>query len=441
VPVTCPNCGNRFTSPVLTIVDVSQNPEAKALFLSGRINIAVCPQCGNAGMLSSPLVYHDADKELLLTYAPSDLGLPEIEQQRVLGDLTNRVMSSLPPEKRKGYLLRPRNFLRLEALIEAILEADGITPEMLQAQRAKAALLERLVQATDEGVRRSIVQENDGQIDYEFFQLLELNIELAQTSGRDDAAHQLLALRQQLLDWTTTGQEVASREEAIRELGPEITREALLDKLVAAALARQDTKVETMVAFARPAIDYIFYQQLTARIESAAGAGKEQEAETLKALRETILDLTAEIDAEMEEATREVNRLLDQILGSPDLEQALHANLDRIDDLFLNALALRLQAAEQGGRQAEAEKLGQIRNLLVQLIEESQPAEIRFINQLLGARYPDETLALLEENRQQVDAELLELMDQLGEDLNQNGRSALALQLARIQEQAAALVQ
>ncbi len=47
VPVTCPNCNHRFASPVLTIIDVGQYPEAKSLFLAGQINIAVCPQCGH----------------------------------------------------------------------------------------------------------------------------------------------------------------------------------------------------------------------------------------------------------------------------------------------------------------------------------------------------------------------------------------------------------
>lgn len=64
VPVTCPSCGNRFVSPVLTIIDARQNPDAKAMFLSGRINVAACPQCGHAGLLNTPIVYHDPDKEL-----------------------------------------------------------------------------------------------------------------------------------------------------------------------------------------------------------------------------------------------------------------------------------------------------------------------------------------------------------------------------------------
>jgi hypothetical protein len=440
-PVTCPNCGNRFASPVLTIIDVGENPDLKALFLSGQVNIAVCPQCGHAGMLTTPLIYHDPEKELLFTFAPAELGLSETEQQRLIGDLTNRVMSALPAEQRKGYLLRPRSFLRLEGMTEAILEADGITPEMLEAQRAKAALLERLLRATSEEVRQVIARENDAQIDYEFFQLLTLNIELAEMGGQEAAAEQMLALRSQLLDWTTHGQEVAAREEAIESLGDTITREDVLDKVVEAALAGEQAKVETFVAVGRPVIDYIFYQQLTSRIEAAEGAGDRQKAGTLRALRETILDLTAQIDADIQQATEQAAQDLQRVLESDDREQAIRANPSQVNEFFLSALVANLEAAERSGQAEDVEKLKQVNDVIIKLIQESQPPEIQLINQLLIADYPDGTETLLEENREQVNAELLEIMRLMSEDLAKSGREELSQQLGQIQEQAATIVE
>jgi len=437
VPVTCPSCNNRFVSPVLTIIDASQSPEAKALFLSGQINVAVCPQCGYAGMLSTPIVYHDAENELLFTYVPAELGLPEVEQQRIIGDLTNRVLSSLPPEQRKGYLLRPQSFLRLEGMAEAILQADGITPEMIEAQRARADLLDRLLGTTAEDARRAIAQENDGLLDYQFFQLLSLNIDLAQAEAQEEAVGQLLGLRSQLLEWTTAGRQVAAREDAIKELGTEVTREGLLEKLVETSRAGDSTKVETMIAFGRPAIDYVFYQQLTTRIEAEEKKGDIQEAEALRALRQRVLDVTAKIDAELQRATADADHLLQQILDSQDLEAAMRSNLEQIDDLFLNALALNLQAAEQAGHADRVYRLEQISDVLMRLIQESQPPEIQFINSLLTADYPDGTQALIQENLQQVDARMLELMQLVEDDLAQSGRLELAQRLAEIHKQAA----
>jgi hypothetical protein len=426
---------------VLTIIDAGQNPEAKTLFVSGQLNIAVCPQCGHAGMLSTPIIYHDPEQELLFTYLPPESGLSEPEQQRIIGELTNRVISALPAEQRKGYLLRPRSFLRLEGMLEAVLEADGITPEMVQSQRAKSALLDRLLQASNDDSRRLIAQENDDEIDYEFFQILSLNIELAQASGQAEAAQQLLGLRKQLLDWTSAGRQVATREEAIRELGSRVTREGLLEKLVAAALAGEQTKIEALVEVARPAIDYVFYQELTSRIESAQHANNTQEAETLKLLRENILDLTGKIDAKLQRDMEEAAQLLQRVLQSDDLEKAVRANVNRIDDPFMNALAMALQAAEQAGQSAEVEKLQQVSEIIMGLIQESQPPEIRFINELLTAEYPDGTQTLLDENREQVGAQLLEIMRLVTEDLEQGGREQVAQRLAQIQRQAAAMVE
>ena len=62
--VTCPACSQRFTVEVHRIIDVGQNPQHKGQFLGGQLNQAVCPQCGNGGMLALPLLYHDPGKEL-----------------------------------------------------------------------------------------------------------------------------------------------------------------------------------------------------------------------------------------------------------------------------------------------------------------------------------------------------------------------------------------
>ena len=97
VSVSCPNCRTPFSTPIMTVVDAAQNPDAKALLVTGRLNIAVCPQCGQGGALATPLVYHDPDEELLFVNVPAELGLPEMEQQQMIGELTNRLMSSLAP--------------------------------------------------------------------------------------------------------------------------------------------------------------------------------------------------------------------------------------------------------------------------------------------------------------------------------------------------------
>ena len=442
IPVTCPNCQARFAAPVMAIIDVGQRPEVKALFLSGQLNIAGCPQCGYAGMLNMPLVYHDPDKELLLTYAPPEMGLSEMEQQRIVGDLINRVISALPVEKRKGYLLRPKSYLRLEAMLKDVREAEGITQEMVEAQRAQTELLDRLLQTEGEQARKAIAQANDAQIDYEFLDLLALNIELAQRGQQPALASELLALREQLLGWTTLGQELAAREEAIASLGPEITREGLLDKLIEAANQggeAKPVKIETLIAVGRPAIDYMFYQQLTGQIAAAEQAGQREKAEALTTLRQTVLDETARLDEQERQAAEEATDFLQQALENDDPEAFIRTNIDQVDNLFMNILMANLQAAERAGQTEAVERLTKISDAITALILESQPPEVQLVNQLLNADYPEGTLALLQENRQRITGELLEVMRLLTEDLSKRGREETVQRMIQIREQAASL--
>src|SRR5687767_15273042 len=58
---------------------------------------ARCPHCGYQGRLATPVVYHDNDKELLLTFFPPELAVPLNEQEKLIGPLIKQVMDRLPP--------------------------------------------------------------------------------------------------------------------------------------------------------------------------------------------------------------------------------------------------------------------------------------------------------------------------------------------------------
>jgi hypothetical protein len=107
------------------LFDVTADPGAKQRLIGRVSNYARCPFCGFEGPLSTPTVYHDNEKELLLTYFPSELGLPVNEQERIVGPLITQVMNRLPAEKRKGYLLRPQSFLTFQSMIERRRRDEG----------------------------------------------------------------------------------------------------------------------------------------------------------------------------------------------------------------------------------------------------------------------------------------------------------------------------
>jgi hypothetical protein len=107
------------------LFDMNIDPQAKQRLMSGTVNAIHCQACGYQGMLTTPIVYHDPEKELLLTYFPSEWGLPVNEQEKLVGPLINQVMNKLPVEKRKAYLLRPQAMLTFQTMIEKILEGDA----------------------------------------------------------------------------------------------------------------------------------------------------------------------------------------------------------------------------------------------------------------------------------------------------------------------------
>ncbi|MCS7071460.1 MAG: CpXC domain-containing protein, partial [Anaerolinea sp.] len=135
--LSCPNCRAQFPAAVESVIDPAFDPAAKTRLLSGRINQIRCSNCGAAFTVAAPILYHDAEKKLLLTYVPIELNLGKDASERAIGDLMREALANIPNEKRGGYLFQPRQMLTMQGLIDAILESDGISKEMIQAQRER----------------------------------------------------------------------------------------------------------------------------------------------------------------------------------------------------------------------------------------------------------------------------------------------------------------
>ncbi|HEX5809940.1 MAG TPA: CpXC domain-containing protein, partial [Anaerolineales bacterium] len=146
--IACPRCRQMITANIEQLFDVTQEPQAKQRLLGGVSNMARCPHCGYQGRLATPIVYHDNEKELLLSFFPPELNMQLNEQERLIGPLIKQVTDRLPPERRKAYLLKPTANLTYESMIQTILEKDGVTPEMLKEQQERVQLIERLLQAS-----------------------------------------------------------------------------------------------------------------------------------------------------------------------------------------------------------------------------------------------------------------------------------------------------
>src|SRR3972149_1566549 len=266
--INCPNCRQPIVAEINQLFDSGVEPRAKQLILSGAFNLASCPHCGYQGNVPTPIVYHDPEKELLLTYFPHELSLPINEQERIIGPLVSQAMNNLPQEKRKGYLLRPQTMFTLQGLIERILESDGITREMIQDQQKRLALLQRLMEASDDVVPE-IARNEDNLLDGNFFALLGRLVEASLAAGDQKTAKRLGALQEKLIEITSYGKqyqaqtsEVDAAVKSLRSLGDDLTREKLLDLLVEAP---SETRLSVLVSLTRPGIDYEFFQLFTQR--------------------------------------------------------------------------------------------------------------------------------------------------------------------------------
>lgn len=442
--ISCPNCRQPFTAQIEQIIDGGRDPNAKNRFLSGRTNFQQCAYCGYEFRVATPIAYHDASKELFLVNIPMELGLPPNETERLMGSLTKAIMNSLPPEGRKGYLLMPRNTLTLQGMLDTILEADGITKEMIEARRNKLRLAETFLQ-TDPAQWPALAAQNDAVIDEDFFNMINVSAEAAISNGRADVANALELLQQQLLTLTTVGQRIAAEEQAqeiiaqevigdLNGLGREITRDQIIDLAVRYAREEIPNKVQILAAVARRVMDQPFFQALQMRIESADEADKP----VLENLLTLLSGLMQTGDEEGQQVLQRAVAVLQEVINSEDVEAMLRANIQEINEPFLAVLSANLENAERTGNQMLAQRLALVMDTAMSIMQESAPPQIRFLNRLLTAPTEDVADQLLAEGAAEFGETLLTVMDAVIGEFSQSGNSPMAARVAQLRERAAA---
>ncbi|HEY71287.1 MAG TPA: hypothetical protein G4O08_11970 [Anaerolineae bacterium] len=426
--VQCPQCKAPVQAVVQQLIDVSKEPGAKARLLAKSLNMIQCPVCGYEGQLATPLVYHDAEKELLLTYVPPELGLKQNDQERVIGKMINSVIDQLPAEERKAYLLQPTPVLTMQSLVEKILEADGITREQIEAQRERMRLFEKIM-GTPEADLMKVVAHHDEEIDATFLQIANLTIQ----STRDQRAREFAAQQlERALGYSTLGKEIKAQEESLlaaaeslRAIGSELTHDKLLEIVLEAP---DENRVEALVSLARPAFDYTFFQLLSARIDEAADKDKER----LTDLRNRILKHTERLDEMQRERLERVGMRLQALIQAEDLETALAEALPYVDELFLSVLQANLAAAKEQGDQATFQRLEEIDHLLSEAIRASLPPGLRFVQELLETPNPDEARAKLEASVEKIDDQFLNGLTSTIQRLEAAGEAEKAKQLGEL---------
>ena len=413
-----PGGASRQQPVTAQVIDVGRDPALKQALLSGRLQ-----------NLSAPFMYHDPAKQLAFILMPMELGMRDMDQQRVIGQLTQSVMRGLPEDAPRGYLLQPKMFFSFQSLVEGILQADGITPEMLQEQQARADLIRNWMRMNDEASLRSAVRENDAKVDANLFELLNASIDANLEAGREQSAQGLAGLQQVLIEETTYGKKMGARMAAIEAFRKDPTREALIEQLVTAP--DQETR-EALVAMGRQLIDYLFFQMLTQRVDAAAGDDKQK----LVDLRKEVQDTRDKLDEASRAFMEQKATLINTILTSAKPEEVARQHEEEIDEVFVSLLQANMQDAQQRGDKELLTALMNVYQIAMRMMTERQPPELQMINALLTAKYPDETKKLLEEMSKSIDDRFIPIMVQIADRLAQEDRTDLGAKLTQVIVQA-----
>ncbi len=405
----CPRCHQPVIVEMRQLFDLNTDPQAKQILLSGAYNLVQCQSCGYQGTVPSPIVYHDPEKDLLLTFFPPDLGMPVNEQERMIGPIINQVVNALPMEKRKAYILQPQTMLTFQSLVEKILEGDGITKEMLDEQQKRVNLLQRLMTTSPDSIP-DVLKNEETLVDNAFFSIINRLVEASLAQGDQRSAKALAAIQKAALEETEFGRKLKAQAEdseaamkALQEAGKEgLTREKLLELVTTAPSM---TQVDTIVSMARAGLDYSFFEQLTNKITAAEGDEKKR----LEELRDHLLDLTKEIDRVMQEEIGRARGMLDTILAAENPEKATEEALPAMTEMFVELLRQEIQSARQLNDMVRLEKLQKIAGIIQKA--SAPPPEIQFIEMLMSLEKPEDRQKVMQENADLITPELVTLLN------------------------------
>lgn len=418
--IQCPRCQTPFTAEIHQVVDVGRDPQLKYELLNGSLNVFVCPNCGTSGQMATPLLYHDPENELFMVHVPMELNLPHEERQRLIGQLVQDVMNQTPPEARRGYMLQPQEIISYQTFIEKILETEGVTPEMLDRQRKQSELLQTLSRA-DRDLTDQLLQERADEIDETFFAMLHSLIEMAQQQGSNDQLIRLINLQARLYTETEIGRQLEARQTALRAFQQEARKAEALDPelLLEHVIKNRDDEatISALISVGQQAFNYDFFRLLTERIEAAAREHDKEEATALRDLRQKLLEIQQEMQAASQRIIDEAGATLQRLLSAEDKEEALRENIARIDEPFMYVLSAMIAQAKQEGNEERLRQLQGIHNLILEEAEKQVPPQIRFINELVRAGSEEAQRQLLEENRDLLTPELLQILEALSREV------------------------
>lgn len=436
--ITCPNCGTPYMADVYQVIDVGRQPQLKEMLLSGQLNFAVCPNCGVGGRIATPLLYHDPAHDIFMVHLPQEMNLDQVRREELVGRLVQQVMSQTPMEQRRGYMLNPQTMLTMQSFMERIWGTEGVTPEMLARQQRQVELLRKLATVSPD-VQDILIKENMRDIDETFFSILRAQIEATSQMSDSNQVVGLLNLQAKLMTGTEIGRQLEKQQMALHALNRDAKKAGGLSPELLAqhviANEEDESLVTALALTGRAAMTYDFFARLTAESEKRSKTGNKAGSERLDRVRDQLLEMQREMEAATQQVLKAAQDVLDEILDAENLDEAIAANLGRIDEVFMHVLEARQMHAEQSGRREESDKLRHVQESVITQLQGNTPPEVQFLSQLVSTANKQERERLLGSAGDLVSDELLELVDMLREQASGSGQAELGERLDEIRSE------
>ncbi|MCX6014997.1 MAG: CpXC domain-containing protein [Chloroflexales bacterium] len=422
--VACPSCQTPMRVAIVNIIDAEAQPHLKSQLLGGRLNASNCTKCGSPVILAAPLIYHDGSKQFCFVHIPQQLlaSAKGVELERFVGSATNLLMNELPPDAPKGYLLAPKRFLTMQTLVEAVFEGDGVSKEMLEAQRKRVDIMSQLLDAMSQGeaALNTALQANQADIDDEFTKTLEAFVEASRMSGDPEGIAQLSALQSKIAQFAGGAATFAY--------------ETLITQLLAAG---DEASVTQLITANQEIIDYTFFDIVTNRINDATTDGAESLASQLTAMRDQVIEIFQQLQADLEASYMQAGVVLDAVFDSEDLVAALNAHLPLLNETFDVLVDGQRTMAERAGDMAAAERLQTIAELTIQVKADALSPEDRVVQALITA---ENATRYIRENISEITSGVVKRLNEMTDDYTTKGKTEEAERVKRIAREAGAML-
>lgn len=101
--VKCPQCGQMSEVTVWNSITVKDSADLKQDLLRGQVNMFRCPVCSYTALMPSPMLYHDEEKRLMISFSPCN---DELLKNQLFDNVQKSSKESGELSKLEGYNLR-----------------------------------------------------------------------------------------------------------------------------------------------------------------------------------------------------------------------------------------------------------------------------------------------------------------------------------------------